>query len=114
MREDKSLLTLMHISGLFAGFLVPLILWASQRDKIVDMDQHGKAAVNFQLSILLYIFISFFFFFFSAIVFFPFAFLMFFIYPCIFILAFIFPIISAVNVSNGKEPSYPMSIRFIV
>ncbi len=67
---------LIHISS-FAGYLfplgsiiTPLVLWQTQKDKSVFLDDHGKEAVNFNISFALYIFIlsaSFFSFFFGDI-----------------------------------------------
>ena len=39
----------------FPGHLIPpLILWLIKRDESPDLDAHGKEAVNFQLSMLIY------------------------------------------------------------
>ncbi|KAA1247971.1 DUF4870 domain-containing protein [Aquimarina sp. RZ0] len=105
-REDTSLLVLLHLSGLLTGFILPLILWSTQQDKVKGMDIHGKAAVNFQLSALLYLLITMFFGFTCCIGFIT--------LPIWFIYAYLFPIISTINASKGKLPYYPMSIRFII
>jgi uncharacterized Tic20 family protein len=53
LRKDKSLLVIAHLSQLltyitgFGGLVVPLIIWLTQRDKIQDMNAHGKAIINF-------------------------------------------------------------------
>lgn len=104
-REDKNLLVLIHITGLLTGFIVPLVLWSSQRDHIIGMDKHGKAAVNFQLTSLLYLIIAFILGFMCCLGFVT--------IPIWFIYAYLFPIVSAVNTSNNKDPYYPLSIKFI-
>jgi uncharacterized Tic20 family protein len=38
----------------FGSFIAPLILWAIKRSESEVIDKHGKEAVNFQLSLLLY------------------------------------------------------------
>src|SRR5436853_5866221 len=39
----------------FPGHLLPpLILWLIKRDEAPELDAHGKEAVNFQISMLLY------------------------------------------------------------
>lgn len=110
-RTDNQLLVITHLSQLltyatvFGGILAPLILWATQKDKVEGMDVHGKAILNFQLSIIVYSIIS---------------------IPLIFalglgilmliligILAFVMPIINAIKASNGELPSYPLSIKFL-
>ena len=111
LRIDRPLLAITHLTQLlsyitgFGGLIVPLILWLSSRDKVEGMDEHGKAVVNLQISLLLYIFLS---------------------IPAILllglgiltligtaILGFVLPIVNAVRASNGEVPSYFMTIRFL-
>ncbi len=60
MREDRQTLMLTHLSQLldlvtgFGGFIVPLIIWITNKDKIYDMDEHGRSILNFQLSMFVY------------------------------------------------------------
>src|SRR3954465_14954084 len=42
---------LLHFPGLLLG---PLILWLIKRDDAPELDAHGKEAVNFQISMLIY------------------------------------------------------------
>ena len=48
MKEDKQLLVLTHLSQLLdfvtgiGGFIVPLILWLTKKDEVLDMDRDGK------------------------------------------------------------------------
>lgn len=45
MRKDNQLLVVTHLSQLltfvtgFGGLIVPLILWATQKDKVLQMDE---------------------------------------------------------------------------
>lgn len=111
MREDKQLLLLTHLSQLLnlitaiGGFVVPLIIWLTQKDHIRDMDHHGKMILNFQISLFIY-----------AIISIPLILLLglgFILLILIGIVAFVFPIINAIKASNGQEPVYPFSIRFL-
>jgi len=111
MRKDNQLLVITHLSQLlsyiigFGGLVAPLILWLTQKDKIIDMDEHGKQIINFQISLILYILISI-----------PAIFLLGLgIITLIFtgIIGFILPIVNAIKASNGESPSYFMTIRFI-
>ena len=60
MREDKQLIVITHLSQLitlvtgFGSLILPLILWVTQKDKIYQMDAHGKSIINFQLSLIVY------------------------------------------------------------
>ena len=110
LKEDKQQLVILHLSQLldyvtgFGGLIVPLILWQIQKDKIYLMNEYGKMVVNFQLSLLLYAFISFF----LMIIGIGFLILL-----AVGILGFIIPIMNAVRANNGQEPSYPLTIKFI-
>ena len=61
MQENKQLIVLTHLSQLitlvigFGSLLLPLIIWLTQRDRVYELDQHGKNIVNFQLSLLVYL-----------------------------------------------------------
>jgi len=111
LRKDKSLLVIAHLSQLltyitgFGGLVVPLIIWLTQRDKIQDMNAHGKAIVNFQLTILVLSILSI-----PAILLLGLG-----ILALLFIgiVAFVLPIVNAIKVNNGEAPSNFMTIRFI-
>ena len=110
LRTDRTTLVLTHLSQLlhyvigFGGFIVPLIIWLSTRNTVEDMDEHGKAVINLQLSLLIYIVLS---------------------IPAILllglgiltligagILGFVMPIVNAVRAGNGESPSYFLTIPF--
>lgn len=60
---EKNNAALIHLSGLakyvfpFAGIIVPLLIWQSKRHESKYNDDHGKAAVNFNISMMVYTFI---------------------------------------------------------
>ena len=109
-RTDNQLLVVTHLCQLltcitgFGGLIVPLILWATQKDRIEGMDSHGKAIINFQLSIIIYSIIS------AIFIIVGIGIL---ILIAIGITAFILPIVNAIKASNGELPSYPFSLNFI-
>lgn len=111
MRKDNQLLVITHLSQLldfitgFGGLIVPLVLWLTQKDRVWEMDEHGKSILNFQLSLLVY-----------SLVCIPLIFLfglgvVGLILLCI--IAVVFPIINAVKASHGEPPNYPFSFNFI-
>lgn len=59
-QTDKNYSTLTHLSGFvgwvfpFGNIIAPLLLWSAKKNDSSYIDAHGKAAVNFQLSILFY------------------------------------------------------------
>ncbi len=111
MRQDRSLLVLTHLSQLldvitgFGGFVVPLILWLTQRDSVLQMDTHGKSIMNFQISMFIYAIVCV-----PLILLFGLGFLGLLL---IAILCIVYPIINAIKVNNGEEPSYPLSMEII-
>jgi uncharacterized Tic20 family protein len=58
--NDKNTATLIHLSAFsqylipFGNFIFPIILWSALKDKSVYINEQGKQAINFQLSIFLY------------------------------------------------------------
>lgn len=111
MREDNQLLVITHLSQLLdlitgiGGFIVPLIIWLTQKDKVLGMDAHGKMILNFQISMFIYSIISI-----PLILLFG---LGIFFLIAIGILVLVFPIINTIRVSNGEVPEYPLSIQFL-
>ncbi len=110
-REDKQLLVIAHLSQLldyvtgFGGFIVPLVLWLVNKDRVASMDTHGKAIINFQISIFIYCLLSI-----PAILLFGLGLIT---LVVVGILAFLLPIINAIKASNGEAPNYYISIPFL-
>lgn len=58
--HQKNIATFIHLSTFsrfiipFGNFIGPIILWVANKDKSEFIDAHGKQAINFQISILLY------------------------------------------------------------
>ncbi len=111
MRTDKQLLVIAHLSQLitlvigFGSLILPLILWVTQKEKVHQMDAHGKNIINFQLSLIVYCIICV-----PLILLFGLGLLGF---IALGIIAIIFPIINAIKASNGETPTYPLSFNFI-
>ena len=111
MRSDRQLIVLTHLSQLitlvigFGSLIVPLILWITNKEKVFQMDEHGKNIVNFQLSILVY-----------SIICVPLVLLLglgLLGFLVLAIISIIFPIVNAIKASNGETPKYPLSLSFI-
>ncbi len=111
MRKDNTLLSIIHLTQLltyvvgFGSLIVPLVIWVSSKNDVEGVDEHGKAAINLQLSLILYIIISI-----PAILLLGLGILG---LVATGILGFILPIANAVKASNGEAPSYFLTIRFI-
>ena len=111
MIENRQLLVLTHLSQLLdlitgvGGFIAPLIIWLIKKDEVFDMDRHGKAILNFRISMFLYAIICI-----PAIFLFGLGILGFIVLG---IFHLVFPIINAPRASNNQEPNYPLSIKFL-
>jgi uncharacterized protein len=109
---------LCHLSAL-AGFvgvplgnvLGPLIVWQIKKNEIPSVDIHGKAALNFQLTVLIAVFISVIAGFILS--FFCIGFLLFFVAMAIGLAGLIFAIIAGIKANNGEDYKYPYSIEFV-
>ncbi|MBT8272124.1 MAG: DUF4870 domain-containing protein [Bacteroidia bacterium] len=111
MRVDRQLLVITHLSQLitfiigFGSLILPLILWLTNRDKVYEMDEHGKSILNFQISLFIYMLLCI-----PLILFFGLGLVG---LIGLGIVAVIFPIVNAVRTGNGESPKYPLSLSFI-
>lgn len=111
MRKNNQLLVITHLSQLLdlvtliGGFLVPFILWITNKNAIDNMDEHGRSIINFRLSMIIYTIVCI-----PLILFFGLGLLGFLV---IGVFYFIFPIINAIKASNGEQPNYPFSMRIV-
>jgi uncharacterized Tic20 family protein len=101
---------LLHLS-LFFGHLIPLggivspvVIWQTKKAEIPELDEHGKNAVNWVLSFLLYAALS-------AVL--CFAFIGFVLLPIVLAMNVVFPIVAAVRANEGRAWRYPLAIRFL-
>ena len=59
-QNDKNYSTITHLSGFagwffpFGNIIAPLILWIAKKNDSTYIHEHGKSAVNFQLSLAFY------------------------------------------------------------
>ena len=95
---------LCHLTALFAGFVGPLIVWLIKKDEIPFVDDQGKEALNFQITVAIAVFVSF------LLCFVVIGFLL---LPVVGIGALVLTIIAAVKANGGEAYRYPITIRFI-
>ncbi|MGB8341180.1 MAG: DUF4870 domain-containing protein [Chthoniobacterales bacterium] len=89
----------------FPGHLIgPLIVWLVKRGDAPEIDAHGKEALNFQISMLIYNIVAVVF----CLILIGFVFL-----AILWVLNAVLVIIAAIEASDGKFYRYPMTIRFI-
>ena len=52
-KEERTLAMLAHLLGALVGFVVPLILWLVKKDTMPFVDDQGKEALNFQITMMI-------------------------------------------------------------
>jgi len=100
-----------HLSGL-AGIILPasgnivapLIIWQIKKDNNPFIDEQGKEAVNFQISMSIYLIAS---------IILCFLCVGAFLVVATIIVFFVFMLIAAVKANNGFHYRYPLTLRFI-
>ncbi|HHX87521.1 MAG TPA: DUF4870 domain-containing protein [Firmicutes bacterium] len=109
-QEEKTFGMLVHLSAL-AGYFIPagnifgpLIVWLIKKDQLPYVDQQGKEAINFQISILIYAVVS-------AVLILVLIGVVLLIVVGLFNLIYI--VIASVKANNGEDFRYPLTIRFI-
>lgn len=101
---------LMHLSQFagiivpFGGIALPIIMWATNKDKSLLIDQHGKNILNWMISFYIYVSIS-------AILILLIVGIFALIALCL--VAVIFAIIGAIKANNKEIFNYPLTIQFI-
>jgi uncharacterized Tic20 family protein len=95
---------LIPITPVLGSIIAPLIIWQIKKDEFEFVDEHGKEALNFQISILIYA---------LGAGLLCFACVGFFLLPVVYIFDLIFLLIAAVKANNGEHYRYPICIRFI-
>jgi hypothetical protein len=110
-KDDRMWAMFCHLGGLaaftgipFASIIAPLIIWLLKRDTSPYVDEHGKEALNFQISIAIY-----------GIVVFVLCFVIigFLLIPVLFIADLVFMIMAAVKANDGQSYRYPATIRLV-
>lgn len=88
----------------FGGIIGPLICWSAKKHESAFVDQNGKASLNFQLSIFLYIIICI-----------PLMFVIigFVLLGGLLILELVCVIIASIKAGRGEDYKYPLAIPFI-
>lgn len=102
--EARTLGMLCHLLGILTGFVGPLIVWLIKKDTMPFVDDQGKEALNFQLTVLIGYIVA------GATTFFcigPF------IGSAVWIVSLIFSIMGAMKANEGVAYRYPIAIRLI-
>ena len=108
--NDRNWAVLCHVVS-FVGFVVPLgniigplLVWLLRRADSPFIDLHGKEAVNFQISLTIYVVLS------GLLVL---ALIGFLLLPVVLVFGIVVVIMAALRANAGLEYRYPMTIRLL-
>jgi uncharacterized Tic20 family protein len=102
--DDRNLAMLAHLLGIVSGFIGALIIWLIKKDQSAFINEQGKEALNFQITvmigyviawILMYVLIGIL------------------LIPVLMICNLVFCILAAVAVSKGEHYRYPIVLRLL-
>lgn len=103
-KDEKNMAMLCHLLAIFTGFLGPLIIWLIKKEDSKFVDDQGKEALNFQLTVLIAIIVS------SVLTVICIGVVM---LMAVWVVDIIFCILAAIKTSKGEAYRYPVNIRFI-
>jgi len=107
-----------HLSALagftgipFGNILGPLIIWQIKKNEFPSVDAHGKAALNFQITMTIAVVVGLF----AALVlsFFCIGYLLFPFVLLIALAGMVLAVIAGIKANNGENYKYPFSIEFV-
>jgi len=103
-KDAKNMAMLCHLLAIFTGFIAPLIIWLIKRGEEPYVDQQGKEALNFQITIILAMFVA------GLLSFICIGVPLLFAIP---VVNLVFCILASIKASNGVAYRYPVSLRLI-
>ncbi|MCC6909914.1 MAG: DUF4870 domain-containing protein [Phycisphaerales bacterium] len=108
--DDRLWATFIHLSGL-AGYLIPmasiiapLVLWLIKKSQSPFLDDHGREALNFQISMVVWGLVA------GVLCFVCIGVVL---LPVVVIVQVVFSIVMAVRANRGEYVRYPITIRFL-
>lgn len=103
-KDECSMAMLCHLLAIFTGFLGPLIIWLVKKDSSKFVDDQGKEALNFQITMFIGFVIA------SATIF---IFIGCFLTPALMIANLVLCIMAAMKANEGVNYRYPFALRLI-
>lgn len=105
-QEDRTLAMITHLSGILLSFIVPLVIWLSNKDKAdkAFLNDQAKESLNFQITIAIAWVVAIVL---SALL------IGFLLYPVIMIVNLIFCILAGIKANEGVAYRYPFALRLI-
>src|SRR5262245_57550403 len=102
-KDERTMAMLCHLGGAFLGFLVPLIVWLIKKDQSRFVDDQGKEALNFHITILIGHAVG------GATICLTFGLLN----LAVYVVAVVFGVMAGIAANKGEVYRYPLNIRLI-
>ena len=108
---------LCHLSALagyaipFGNVLGPLLVWQIKKNEFPSVEEHGKAALNFQLTVLIALFVGI-----IATVLLSFVCIGFLLIPVVVLIGLaglVFAVVAGIKANNGEPYRYPWSLTLV-
>ncbi len=109
-KDERMWASFCHLSAFaglvipFGNFLGPLVVWLIKKDEFPLVDDQGKEALNFQISVLIYLVVA-------ALT--ILCFVGFVLLPAVLIFNIVMTIIATIQANQGIRYRYPLTIRFL-
>lgn len=103
-KEARTMAMLAHLLGIVTGFLGPLIIWLIKKDEDAFIDDQGKEALNFQITVTIAMLVS------GALMFICVGF---FTALAVAIANLVFCIMAGMKANEGISYRYPITLRLI-
>lgn len=103
--ESRGWATAAHLIPLIGlGFIAPLVIWLMKRDEDPFVGYHAREALNFQISLIIYVI--------GSIVL-MFVLIGLILLPVVLVFALVVMIIAGIKAANGEFYRYPLTLRFV-
>ncbi len=102
--DSRMMGMLCHLLGLFTCFIGPLIIWLIKKDEDPFVDNQGKEALNFQITVAIAFIVS-------GLL--TFVCVGVFLGTAVGVADLVFCIVAAAKANSGQAYRYPVSIRFV-
>jgi uncharacterized protein len=102
-QDERTMAMLCHLGGVIGSFLIPLIIWLIKKDQSKFVDDQGKEALNFHITMFIGYIIG------GATACFTFGLLI----VAVWVLSVVFSIIGGLAAQRGEVYRYPIAIRLL-
>lgn len=103
-QEERTMALLCHLLGFLTSVVGPLILWMIKKDESTFIDDQGKEALNFQITMLIGYVVT------GAL---TMVFIGCLLLPIVLLVDLVFSIMAAMKANQGERYRYPFAIRMI-